>query len=307
MSGMDEYLKAVELNMKGFASGMQSLQRGLATRDAQQELNQINANVSDEKKRAKLANQVGQNLALRLTGAGVEPAAVQAASEGLVPSASSVSTTKGQKDMQQESLASAERIQQMKNDALLGKRQNKFGGFITDYQKRFNKESDKIQTSLQNVEQIFDVLKTGNPIGDASVKTFFARASGEVGNLSVQEQAQYGGSRAIIDRIKNINEQLNTGKMSDANRKFATELAQTYKTANERKMEEVADKYANQAFSAASKSGFETTPEELRQMIHPGQQSKQEKRMVKKQYSPSQNKTKLIYNDGSEEIVDGQR
>ncbi len=35
--------------------------------------------------------------------------------------------------------------------------------------------------------------------------------------------------------------------------------------------------------------------------------SKQDKTIKKKQYSPSRNQTKIIYSDGSEEIVDGQK
>lgn len=39
----------------------------------------------------------------------------------------------------------------------------------------------------------------------------------------------------------------------------------------------------------------------------PGQPPAGQKTVVKKQFSPSKNKTKLIYSDGTEEIVDGQR
>lgn len=56
-------------------------------------------------------------------------------------------------------------------------------------------------------------------------------------------------------------------------------------------------------------AGYETLPELLGASAEglPERPQQQEKQVVRKQYSKSRNKTRIIYSDGSQEIVDGQQ
>lgn len=76
---------------------------------------------------------------------------------------------------------------------------------------------------------ITDILDSGNPIGDSSIATFMARASGEVGNLSEADKAPFGGSRAILTRIQQVAQRAADGTLTDENRKFVADLAATFR------------------------------------------------------------------------------
>jgi hypothetical protein len=59
--------------------------------------------------------------------------------------------------------------------------------------------------------------------------------------------------------------------------------------------------------AAKSSSGKFVTVSEAKALAGAGGETSSEKSVVKKMYSPSANKTKMIYSDGSEEVVDGKQ
>lgn len=334
-------------SIKMFGEGLVSLNKQSAIKDARAKLAEMNASVAKEDEKLAFANQIGQDLALRLTGAGAAPAEIQAVTEGLVPSASGQAANASSQKMQEASHRNAEKLKQidvesdaaaaknklegehknavrlkqmeidaakdlqtMKNEALVGKQKAKQGAFLTGYQNKYNKETEKLNQGIQVMDTADQVLRMGNPIGDASVGVMFARASGDVGAVSDYAEQKFKGSKGLLERIAQAKSEWSSGTMSEDNRKFMLELSQKYREAKKKQIKEVAHRYSRQAHQAASRTGFDTTPEEMYEGITgspPEPEAPAAKVLAKKLYSAKMNKTKLIYTDGSEEIVDGSR
>lgn len=124
---------------------------------------------------------------------------------------------KGEMKLRQDSL-------QGERDARRGERQDKLK---IDVLTKFNGDSGvkKIDSSIDAANTIRGLVSSGNPIAAASVPTFMARASGEVGNLSEADKAPFGGSRALLSRLEAAVKQQATGKLTTENAQFITQLA----------------------------------------------------------------------------------
>lgn len=65
-----------------------------------------------------------------------------------------------------------------------------------------------------------------NPVAAEAVKSMLARASGEVGAMTDQDIARFGGSRALAARATQAAAQLATGRLTEENRRFMTQVAE---------------------------------------------------------------------------------
>jgi hypothetical protein len=186
-------------------------------------------------------------------------------------------------------------------------RENKFEyDKIVKLQDSFNKDKQvvKAEERIQSASTLRDMID-GNPITQEAAKTFAARASGEVGALSDQDRAAYGGSKAIIDRINSTFTRAVTGELTDTDKKFMKELADKFEQAGQRDLQARLSVYSKQGTKRTKMS-----EDEVKETIRPDlvlQQKEQSRQVVKKQYSPSRNKTKITYSDGTEEIIDGKQ
>lgn len=112
----------------------------------------------------------------------------------------------------------------------------------------FNK--DKIVTKaygrLADSEAAEYILQSKNPIGDEAVKTFLARASGEVGALTDRDVSRFGGSKALTSRISAITKQYADGTLTDENRKYLLQLTDVFKKSADKQVNDRADHYARQ-------------------------------------------------------------
>ena len=79
----------------------------------------------------------------------------------------------------------------------------------------------------QSTNRVKSILELGNPIGDASVTTFMAKASGEVGALSEADKRPYGGSQAFNAKFQQAALNYAKGTLTDENRQFLMQLADT--------------------------------------------------------------------------------
>ena len=131
----------------------------------------------------------------------------------------------------------------------------------------------KAEEMVQAAGIVKDLVNSGNPISAGSVPTFMARLSGEVGNLSEADKAPFGGSRAVVERVRAAVQQQATGQLTEENAKFLLELSGTIEQAAMKKKESIARLRAKQ-YSKSSKfykeqevfealapySSFEQTP-----------------------------------------------
>lgn len=136
---------------------------------------------------------------------------------------------------------------------------------IKNLQDSFNKDKQvvKAEERIQSAATLRDMID-GNPITQEAAKTFAARASGEVGALSDQDRAAYGGSKAIKDRINSIFTRAVTGELTDTDKKFMKELADKFEQAGQRDLQE--------RLSVFSKQGTKRTKmseDEVRETIRP--------------------------------------
>lgn len=97
----------------------------------------------------------------------------------------------------------------------------------TNLVNKFNSDPQirRQQQALDGANTVRELVVSGNPIAAASIPTYMARASGEVGNLSEADKKPFGGTRAIMGRMQAAFEEMTTGRLSQSNRDFLLEMA----------------------------------------------------------------------------------
>lgn len=123
-----------------------------------------------------------------------------------------------------------------------------------------NPQVRKQQQSLDGASAVRELALSDNPIAAASIPTYMARASGEVGALSEPDKRPFGGSRAILEKLEAALIEKASGKLSDENRKFLIDLSDIMeRNANEnldRHGREVADQYSKTRVGLDAKTIF---------------------------------------------------
>lgn len=279
MSGLSEMLDGLKM----LKEGITQYQVNSATQDAIGQLAEINKGITDKNERSIAAQQASQNLALRMVGAGASPGQVQAATEGLLPSASSIAQISGQERMQASGQTfqgqqnelnreSAERIAGIRaaapREARLVQQEVKF---LNDQQKAFDGQTKDSQKALNQIRLAKETLAAGNPIGDKSVMGFMARASGEVGALTEEDKRPFGGSQALNERMKQFAENAKTGKFTEDNRKLIHQLLTTYENVHKRNMQAAKSRVAKRAMAIAQTGKYNLTEEQVGNAIMPAE------------------------------------
>lgn len=119
---------------------------------------------------------------------------------------------------------------------------------ISRLQDSFNKDKQvvKAEERIAAASTMRDFLKDNNPIGAEAAKRFAARASGEVGTLTDQDVSVFGGSKAVTDRLEQAAKELATGTLTENNRKFMLQLADTFEKAGRRDLQDRLKIYSKQ-------------------------------------------------------------
>jgi hypothetical protein len=119
---------------------------------------------------------------------------------------------------------------------------------VKNLQDSFNKDKQvvKAEERMAAAKTMRDFLVDNNPIGAEAAKRFAARASGEVGTLTDQDVSVFGGSRAVLDRLSQATKELATGTLTEANKKFMMQLADTFEKAGQRDLQDRLNVYAKQ-------------------------------------------------------------
>lgn len=316
---LDTLLKAT----RAFKEGISEFQTEQAVNDAREQLNQL---TYDEKNKGAFLQQqakVANDLALRLTAAHAAPQVIAQATSGLLAPASVTQTNEAQAQMQAQSekfkavenqlnRESAEKIAGIRSTGANDMRKSaQEVRFLKDVQQQFNTAAKKPIDALNQINVAKEVVSTGNPIGDKSVTNFLARASGEVGALTEADKAPFGGSQALDQKLAQATENMKSGKFTPANRELVKNLLDTFEKVNKANIEKIRQQHAKRAMVSVDKGRFNINESDLIQSMG-GEASSSPasgsaaRVVAKKFYSPSQNKTKLVYTDGSEDILDGQ-
>ena len=101
----------------------------------------------------------------------------------------------------------------------------------------------KMIDSASTIREIADI---NNPIGDNSLATFMARASGEVGNLAEHDKEPFGGSSAFNIRFKRAKDRAISGKLDSVDRAFIVNLSNTFYNSASKNLSTLAKRTYNQ-------------------------------------------------------------
>jgi len=88
-----------------------------------------------------------------------------------------------------------------------------------------SKKIDRLNKALEAGQNATRLLGLNNPVADEASKTQLARVAGEVGNLTEQDIARFGGSRALAARATQLAKTLQTGTLTAANRTLLQEIS----------------------------------------------------------------------------------
>lgn len=88
----------------------------------------------------------------------------------------------------------------------------------------FNSRIKAFKDRLGAADNALALLNSNKPISDEAVKTQIARLSGEVGALTDQDVARFGGAKDLLSRGKQLVETLSTGKLTPENKKQLVQI-----------------------------------------------------------------------------------
>lgn len=311
LANNDDLYKALDM----FGEGLKQYQVGQAVNEASGKLAQLKAQNLKEADELKQKAEIGNLLSLRLTGVGASAEQIEGATRGLVVPGTTQATNQFQGQSQEKKQkfdaeqGALERENKLQIAGIRTQAQNKINDktvkFLKDQNAQFQKIAGPAIDSLNNINLAKESLSSGNPIADTAVVNFLARASSEKGPLTESDKAQFGGSKAFTDRAAQFAENLKSGKLTDKNRAFATQLLNIYEKTQTSNLKQARTQVSKRAMVSVQAGGLPLTEDQVAESLWSDKAAP--KVLSKKLYSPSANKTKLIYSDGSEEVVEGKR
>jgi len=169
--------------------------------------------------------------------------------------------------------------------------------------KTFNSDSvvAPIRGSLNAAEDVIAIMATNSPLTDAVVRRKLANLAGEVGRLTEQDVAVFGGSPAYMVKLKNAVSLAANGQMTQENKTIIMEFAIAMAKHKAEQMHSWADKFANQ-FDKATGSlyGFDyfrdllhsRTPDSVMKIRNERDAENKQKKLFK---GLDKNKRKALY------------
>lgn len=126
------------------------------------------------------------------------------------------------------------RIQQQESTARASAPGDRLAGqFATNkalgIKKEFDQNTRKDFERYTAANNALALLKSDLPIADEASKTQLARLSGEVGNLTEQDLARFGGSKDLKERASQLFKTASEGKLTPGNRRQLVRIADEFK------------------------------------------------------------------------------
>lgn len=119
---------------------------------------------------------------------------------------------------------------------------------IDKLQTNFNKDKVGMAANegLAAANMAESLLDNDSPIADSAIKRQLARLSGEVGVMTDQDVASFGGSQAIKDKLSQSIKMMTDGKLTKQNKDYMRKLIDTMKARREAQLVERAEFHAEQ-------------------------------------------------------------
>lgn len=176
---------------------------------------------------------------------------------------------------------------------------------IERYQKelmKYTKDLTGVAGSADTIARFADLAKS-NPTTAAALPILLARAIGEKGPLSNFDVQQWGGSKAVLARLRRTAQMAAMGTLPDEDIKFIKEIGLVLSDEAKKRIrgyeDDITNKYSSNWGGEPESNYYFITGK--RRTVEPQASGK-----IKKEYSKSRNKTRITYPDGRQEIVDGE-
>ncbi len=119
---------------------------------------------------------------------------------------------------------------------------------IEKLQQNYNK--DKVVATanegISAANMAESLLDSDTPIADAAIKRQLARLAGEVGVMTDQDVASFGGSQAVKDRLAQSVKTMSDGKLTKANKEFMRQVISVMRKRREDQLKDRAEFYSKQ-------------------------------------------------------------
>jgi hypothetical protein len=173
---------------------------------------------------------------------------------------------------------------------------------LLKYQQLVRQGSRDLEPIIANAKTIdkFTTLAKTNPMTAAALPVMLARAVGEKGPLSNFDVQMWGGSKAVISRLNRSASLMATGTLPEEDLKFIQEIASGLGGAAEERKNSLENDIANKFHV-----NYGGNPDWAYKMVTGRQREVKPPKEQDRQYSKSRNQTKIIYDNGTEELIDG--
>lgn len=138
---------------------------------------------------------------------------------------------------------------------------------VTSAMDTFNSLTKKQRDGLNAAEQFLTAIRLNNPVSDQFAIFKLAKTADDGGRLSDQDVERFGGSKALGAQIRQVKETAKTGQLTDANRRFMTEIAMSMIKHNQDKIEKRAKSYAKRRSKVIGVDIYEYIKPEKRKVI----------------------------------------
>ena len=326
MSGTDDFLKAMESGAKMFNEGMTQLGTSMAIDDANKKIEQLNSDVNrgirSKEEYDTVGKQIAQGLAMRLSKVAASPEHIASATQGLLPSAGAMAQIQGQERMNEKTIEKDKEIATKHNEMELEKArimagkgnakqlQNMYNGFGKEFAAQ-NKDTFKKLDQLDSMLQTID-SSGKSPVGANLAQMEFVKQA--VGRANWQEIQMGNPTASTKEQVaRTLHIQLTNEDKAD-NAAFFKKLGLAERQAQLQKLDSAASGFAK----AKARVLPDTKEADIYQSLSDqhiakygnsgssAQAPNPNRKPIKKLYNPKTKQTKIIYDDGSEQITDGQ-
>ena len=312
---LDDLLKGLAV----FNQGIKEFAVSRGVNDANEQLAQINqaeqAKLMKTEEAAQARMNLGNELGLRLAGAGADASVINQLTSQLAPSAGAKFQAGENRALQSDSQefkaseSKKDRQHQLEMQRLKGeqmgvkdakKERQLYAGFADKFRKE-NQGAVDAKEKLSALRSILDL--TPDRVGIEMAKTGLLKFAGEdrVSDADVARAQRDPSARAGIARRLKLEA---TGEAIKDDRKFYQMILNH---AEKKLKETLSQKVKGYSQGTAELADVDAAKLESGLVKQLGLEESQAKTVAKKFYNAKQNKTKVVYSDGSEEILDGRQ
>lgn len=183
--------------------------------------------------------------------------------------------------------------------------------------KSFLTEVRDDRKAVNSADRVLQVLDAGQSVGDlpAEIQDQMSRAFGQTGHITDAQMGRALGRSDWKSKLNLAKSMFFEGKIDDENRQFLMDVMKVIRDQNQQFIRNKAKAHVASLHKDFSTSDnlrkYKISPHQIENLMSVEESAssaeKPQKAIIKKGYNAEQDKTQLIYDDGTSEIVDGRR